>query len=355
MSDPYGLSRPSIPATYAQLLLEIVASRGITSEQVMAGSRLPGNLFAVPDARISPRQWSRLVLTALRLTQDDGLGYEYGLRLRPTAHGVLGYALMSCATIGQALALGAAFFSMRLRDYRMELLEEGDSVSVVISETHPVLGAVPQDAQMLRRFFHECVMLGIVSINRLLAGVADDHLELEVDWSEPRYHARYRGQLPAMRFGCEASRIRMPRALMQTPLLLADPMTHQQALAQCEQEQVRFADTVDDLAARVRAELVLVPGVGYPGLMALADRLHLSARTLNRHLQQLGLTYLELLDEARRREAEHLLVNTDQEIRYIAELLGYTAAANFTRAFRKWTGTTPSRFRESRERGAGIA
>lgn len=347
MSDPYGLSRPSIPATYAQLLLEIVASRGIASEQVMKGSRLPGNLFVVPDTRISPRQWSRLVLTALRLTGDDGLGYEYGLRLRPTAHGVLGYALMSCATIGQALTLGASFFSMRLRDYRMELLEEGDSVIIVISETHPVLGAVPQEAQMLRRFFHECVMLGIVSFGRLLAGWAADGVELEVDWPEPDYHAAYRERLPVMRFDCGASRIRVPRALMQTPLLLADPMTHEQALAQCQQEQARFADTVDDLAARVRAELVLVPGVGYPGLTALADKLHLSARTLNRRLQQLGLTYLELLDEARRCEAEHLLVTTDQEIRYIAELLGYTGAANFTRAFRKWTGMTPSQFRES--------
>lgn len=354
MSDPYGLSRPSIPVTYAELLLEVVASQGIARELVMKGSRLPGNLFSMSDARISPRQWSRLVLTALRLTQDNGLGYEYGLRLRPTAHGMLGYALMSCATIGQALTLGVSFFSMRLRDYRMELLDEGDSVIIVISETHPVVGVVPQDAQMLRRFFHECLMLGIVSFGRLLAGWGDESIELEVDWPEPNYHSAYRERLPTIHFSCEASRIRLPRAMLETSLLMADPITHEQALAQCLQEHVRFGDTVDDLAARVRVELVLVPGVGYPSLSELSDKMHMSTRTLNRRLQQLGLTYLELLDEARRCEAEHLLVITDQEVRYIAELLGYTGAANFTRAFRKWTGMTPTQFRGSHGRIAII-
>lgn len=347
MNDPYGLSRPSIPATYAQLLLEIVESRGIAPAQVMKGVRLPGNLFAMPDARISPRQWSRLVLTALRLSGED-LGYEYGLRLRPTAHGVLGYALMSCATLGQALELGASFFSMRLRDYRMTLLSEGERAIIEISETHPVVGAVPQEAQMLRRFFHECVMFGIVSIARLLSGLQDADIELEVDWLEPGYHASYRERLPAMRFGARANRIHLPAALLQAPLLMADAMTHQQALAQCLQEQVRFAETVDDFAARVRAELVLTPGVGYPALAVLAGRLHMSGRTLSRRLQQFGLTYLGLLDAARRHEAEHLLITTDQEVRYIAELLGYTGAANFTRAFRKWTDMTPSQFRDRR-------
>lgn len=346
MNDPYGLSRPSIPATYALLLLEIAADRGIAPEQVLKGSRLPGNLFSVPDARITPRQWSRLVLTALRLTGDDGFGYEYGLRLRPTAHGVLGYALMSCATLGQAMELAAGFFSMRLRDYRMALHTEGDTVIVEIAETHPVVGAVPEEAAMLRRFFHECVMLGCVVAGRLLIGHDDSGVELDVDWPEPACHARYRERLPPMHFGQDGNRVRMPAALLQQPLLLADPMTHQQALVQCEQEQARFADTINDLAARVRAELVLVPGEGYPVLAQVAAKLHMSVRTLNRRLQERELSYLALLDEARRREAEQLLTRTDKEISQIATLLGYTTPANFTRAFRKWTGLTPSQFRE---------
>lgn len=349
MSDPYGLSRPSIPATYAQLLLEILAERGIPATQALQGGRLPGTLFTTPDARITPRQWSRLVLTALRLTHDDGLGYEYGLRLRPTAHGVLGYALMSCATLSQALELGAMFFSMRLRDYRMEFRYEGEVAVIEIAETHPVVGALPQEAQMLRRFFHECVMLGIVHAGRALTGLEPEGVELCVDWPEPACHARYRERLPPMRFGQVANQIRMPAAFLQAPLLMADPMTHQQAVAQCVQEQVRFAETVEDLAARVRAELVLVPGEGYPGLEAVAARLHMSGRTLKRRLQALDLGFLALLDEARRQEAEQLLKTTDREVRYIAELLGYTGPANFSRAFRKWTGMTPSEFRERQQ------
>lgn len=346
MSDPYGLSKASIPAAYVQILLEILAERGFPPAQVLQDCHLPGTLFSVPDARITPRQWSRLVWTALLLCGDDGLGYEYGLRLRPTAHGVLGYALMSCATVGQALELGTAFFSMRLRDYRMELRAEGDIALIEIAETHPVLGAAPEQAKALRRFFHECVMLGIVHMGRFMTGRDFSEDEIWVDWPEPAYHERYRDRLPPMRFNMPANQLRRPTANLQLPLIMADQMAYQQALAQCEQERIRFAETIDDLAARVRAELILIPGEGYPSLERVAERLHMSGRTLKRRLQQLDISYLTLLDDMRRQEAEKLLTNSDMDIQDIAGLLGYTGPANFTRAFRKWTGETPTQFRE---------
>lgn len=345
-TDPYGLSKASIPAAYAQLLLEILTARGFPPARVLHDCRLPETLFSVPEARLTPRQWSRLVWTALQLTNDDGLGYEYGLRLRPTAHGVLGFALMSSATVGEALKLGSAFFSMRLRDYRVALRTEGDLARIEITETHPVLGAAPAQAQALRRFFHECVILGIVHLDRFISGRETFEGEIWVDWPEPHYHIRYRDRLPPMRFNMPSSQLRTPAANLQLLSVMADPMAFQQALAQCEHERIRFAETVEDLAARVRAELVLIPGQGYPVLDVVAAKLYMSGRTLKRRLQQLGTSYLELLDMARQREAEKLLMTTEMDIQDIAGLLGYNGPANFSRAFRKWKGETPSQFRE---------
>ena len=71
----------------------------------------------------------------------------------------------------------------------------------------------------------------------------------------------------------------------------------------------------------------------------------MSSRTLKRRLQQVGLGYQQLLDEARKRDAIKLIQNTHLTIEQIAQHLGYTDAANFTRAFKKWTGDTPSRYR----------
>ncbi len=348
MKDPYGLSKATIPNAYAQLLIEIVVERGISAEQLLAESRLSKIPLTAAEGRVTPRQWSRLVWSALQLTGDEGLGYEYGLRLRPTAHGVLGFALMSCATIGQALELGAAFFSMRLRDYRIEMRTEGEITLIEIMETHPVIGAAPEQALMLRRFFHECVMLGIVYAGRFLTGRDFSDVELRVDWSEPAYHARYRDRLPSIRFNQSSNQVRIPSANIQSPLVLADPMAHQQAMVQCEQEQIRHADTPNDLIARVKAELILTPEMGYPSLDAVAAKLNISGRTLKRHLQTFNTTYIVLLDEVRQNEAEKLLMTTEMDIQKISSFLGYLEPTNFTRAFKKWTGQTPSQCRQQR-------
>ena len=124
---------------------------------------------------------------------------------------------------------------------------------------------------------------------------------------------------------------------------MADPVAAQLAVEQCERELALF-DKHDDLAAQVRAILSQTQGQ-YLHLEAVAERLFMSSRTLKRRLQQVGLGYQQLLDEARKRDAIKLIQNTHLTIEQIAQHLGYTDAANFTRAFKKWTGDTPSRYR----------
>lgn len=99
-----------------------------------------------------------------------------------------------------------------------------------------------------------------------------------------------------------------------------------------------------EVLLRVRAELVLSED-GYPGLPAVALRLSIPERTLKRHLREHGATFQALLDEARRRDALHLLGNPNLEIRQIAAALGYSDPPSFTRAFQRWTGERPSTVR----------
>ena len=73
--------------------------------------------------------------------------------------------------------------------------------------------------------------------------------------------------------------------------------------------------------------------------------MHLTPRTLRRRLQEQGYSYQQLLEEARRRDSLQLLADRDREIRRIGELLGYANPANFTRAFKGWTGLSPREWR----------
>ena len=84
---------------------------------------------------------------------------------------------------------------------------------------------------------------------------------------------------------------------------------------------------------------------GYLTPEQIAERLHISERSLRRHLQQQGTNYQQLLETARQRDAQQLLRQTQAEIQLIAQRLGYNNPANFTRAFKQWTGKTPREFR----------
>ncbi len=347
MKDPYQLSSASIPAAYAQIMLEIMLEKGFATAPILHKSRITSQVFAQPDGRISARQWSRLVLVCLSLAGDSGLGYANGLGLRPTAHGALGFALLSSATIGQAIELTRMFFGMRLPHYRIEINQQDQLAQVTLSEVHPVMDASVEQTELLRRFFHETLLVGMVHSCKSLSKQPFEQLEIWVDWPQPSYHPQFAAQLPGMRFNQAVNQIRMPASYLDIALPLADPMAFQQALAQCELERIRFSSNISDIMQRVKTELVLQPYQGYPALEQVADRLGMSGRTLKRRLQQVDCTFLQLQDQVKQQDAKKLLGNTALNIQQVASTLGYDNPTNFTRAFKKWTGQTPSEFKAS--------
>lgn len=347
MKGPYQLSSASIPAAYVQIMLEIMQAKGFSPAPILYKSRIGYQVFNQPDGRISARQWSRLVLVCLSLAGNSGLGYANGLGLRATSHGALGFALLSSANIGQALQLTRMFFGMRLPHYRIDMEQQDELALVTLQEVHPVMDADAEQASLLRRFFHETLLIGMVQSCKKLSGQALEQLEIWVDWPEEAYHQQFAAQLPAMHFQQTLNQICMPASYLEIALPLADPMAFQQALAQCELERVRFSRSISDILQRVKSELVLLPYQGYPALEQVAEKLDMSGRTLKRRLQDVGCSFLQALDEVKQQDAIRLLEHAELDIQQVASTLGYENPTNFSRAFKKWTGKTPSEYKAS--------
>ncbi len=103
-----------------------------------------------------------------------------------------------------------------------------------------------------------------------------------------------------------------------------------------------------ELERRVLTEVRNALSEGVPTLADVADRLAMSSRTLQRRLADTGLAYQDLVAEARRSLSEHLLQQTDFALAEIAFLTGFSDQSTFTRAFKRWHGQTPARFRRDR-------
>ncbi|MFP5439956.1 MAG: AraC family transcriptional regulator [Gammaproteobacteria bacterium] len=340
MTAPSYLTRPTIAIAYLQLLVEMMGERGIAPATLLAGMPMNPALLGQPEARMSAQQWTRVLLRALELTGDRGLGYEYGLRMRPTVHGVLGYATLSCTTMRQALEISARYARVRQAHFSMHLVEGGDRCRLEVREKFPI--------PVLRSFFYENMLLGLARGHAVLLGRdLRDFTELEIwfDWPEPDYHRALADRLPAIRFSQPVNALCFPPGYLDLRPVLADPHASQQAIALCERELALAAGQEADITARVRAELVPAKHGGYPQLDDVAARLAMSGRTLKRKLQQSGASFLLMLEEARRRDAHELLAHTDLPIQQIAARLGYLNPANFSRAFSQWTGESPTQYR----------
>jgi AraC-like DNA-binding protein len=101
-----------------------------------------------------------------------------------------------------------------------------------------------------------------------------------------------------------------------------------------------------DIVLDVRMALRRNPGE-FPSLERIAEGLAMSSRTLRRKLGQHNVRYQDLLDEERQRVAEDFLVNTTLSIQQISDQCGFNDAQNFSQAFRRWRGMTPTEFRNS--------
>ena len=103
-------------------------------------------------------------------------------------------------------------------------------------------------------------------------------------------------------------------------------------------------EEVQSWVARVQ-RILLETRIGVPCLEETARRLHVTPRTLHRRLVAEGSSFRELVAARRLKSAVEQLTLGEASIEEVSYLLGYTDPANFRRAFRRWTGRSPSSFR----------
>ena len=103
----------------------------------------------------------------------------------------------------------------------------------------------------------------------------------------------------------------------------------------------------DSLAKRIELLLPSYLNREKMGLDGIADGLGVSRRTLQRRLAEDGTSLTEVVDEWRFTTAVRLLGEEFSSLADISAALGYANVPNFERAFRRWTGTTPGRYRDS--------
>lgn len=137
--------------------------------------------------------------------------------------------------------------------------------------------------------------------------------------------------------------IDIPQKLLIKSFPMADETSRLEAAKKCEEELMRL-EADQDMEAKVRQHLMKAEA-DIPGVETLAEYFHMTSRTLRRRLEAANTTYQAILDDVRRLRALRYL-DSRLPVQQVAWLLGYADPSNFSRAFRKWTGMSPTAYIE---------
>lgn len=324
-----------------QGLIDHLQRQGIAPEVLLAHAQLSPEVLSQRDQRIAASAYLTLLGEGVRLTGDPYLGLHLGEAVRPGYYGVLGYLIMSCATLADALHRQARYASLVGNLGRVLLDDEPErpgTEALVAHSWQPLL------AQQQRHQSEE-TLAGWVSFGRWISGLDIAPTEVRFQHSAPPDTAEH-----ARIFRCPVLFDQPDNALVFPKRLLAAPLN--QADAQVRGMLDAYADRLlaelnqgRSVLDQARLELARqLPEQG-PNLEAIAAALALSPRTLQRRLREGGLSFSQLVDETRQQLALHYLRDPALELTEIAFLVGFSEPGSLVRAFRRWTGTSPGEYR----------
>lgn len=339
--------RAETPMAFVQAVVTAYRLRGLDASSALQKAQIAPEQLNCPATRITSGQMEALCHAAMRELDDEALGW-FERRLPWGSYGLLARASSGAPTLGLALARWCRQHGLLTDSLVLHIEHAGASARITLHELRPPGG----DGQ-LREFCH-------VSVLRNLLGLAC----WWVDARLPLQRAQFAFAAPAhasvypllfagpVQFAAPASALQLDSRYLALPLV-RDEAQLAQMLAHALPLQVRPYQRERRLVARVRqllaAELALQPDA-----QQLAARLHLSARSLHRQLQQEGSSLQALKDEVRQARALQLLQRTERPLKHIAQACGFASEKSFSRAFRSWTGSAPAQFRRAARLGASI-
>ncbi|MEA2912198.1 MAG: hypothetical protein QOJ15_4279 [Bradyrhizobium sp.] len=333
-----GLSERVYESTKLAALFDGLVGQGCPAGEILRDVNLAVDEVHSPKSRISLAELMTACENALRLSSDPHLPYRIGASIHISAYGMYGFAILCCPDFRKAMAFAELYHALAAPLAAIEFTEEDGLASWVI-EPNARTATDPQ----LYRFITE-MQIGIhLSLMRDIMGPAFTPDQVGLAYPEAHDFG-----LPAEQVGCRISFASSTRIVFRSAWLdqaanLGNRTTYPAVVALCD-ELLNDLKSRIGVAGEIRA-LLLRELANPPSLTTIAKRLEVSDRSLRRQLREQGISFRGLLDELRMQVALKYLRTTRLANEDIALALGFSDAANFRRAFRRWTNKSPSEIR----------
>lgn len=323
-------------SSWALLLAKAIDHRGIDSGFVFEKAGLDPSRLSDPNFRYASSGMKKLWTIAAEITGDACIGLKAASYWHPTTLHALGYSWMASASLHEALKRMVRYLDIVSTATRLRLDIVGDEV---VLEFPFNAAYVPAEEAV------DAALAVLVDMCRNSYGEEFAPIQVCLRRAAPDCEHEFRRLFRApVHFTAGRNAIAFDLAFLDKPLPTANP------------ELVRANDIIvaehlaelnkNDIVGRVKVEIIRLLSSGSVSERLIANKLHLSLRSLQRKLVSARTSYKSLLEQTRKELAMQYMRDSRHSVNEVTYLLGFSEPSNFSRAFKRWTGYTPSQFRE---------
>ncbi len=314
--------------------ISLLRARGVDPARVFAEAGLAMATLDDPDNVIPYATLGRVLASCVRVTGLPDWGLRLGMVVGAPSLGVVGLLVENSPNLASALHNLVEHLHLHDRGGGPTLCVDGGVVSLGY--------AIHQDTVQGRDTISDAALAIGCTMLRKLCGPMFSLSGASLTHPAPLDALPYDNYFGvAVEFGAEENLLRFPARWLSHRLDGAD----ERLRATLERQLHASSEQPSGSAQHMRKVLHTLLQTGEATQERLAQLFAMHRRTINRRLQAEGTTFRELVDEVRYEVARTLLESTGKPVAAIAGMLNYADASAFTRAFRRWSGTTPAQWR----------
>ena len=321
---------------------KMVAAAG----EAVDGSALLGSVGLNPDAQWDPKvmmpataYYDMLEQMATK-TDVAELPLKTGASMRCDEYGALGLAWKAAPNLLGSFSRVERYARLWASVVEYELRPSGKGLLFILHREGP--------RRLGLQLSNVATLASAVSLARQVSPVPFAPLEVHFKHPGPprqEAHEAYFG-CPVC-FDADVDALLLDEDALTKPNILGDQGITQFLISHLEAELAEIGKDAP-LKAETKDAIAMSLSEGLPKMVDIARGLGLSARSFHRRLSEHGLSFQSLTEETRRELAEGLLCDDQYALSEIAFLTGFSEQSSFTRAFKRWVGSTPASYRKER-------
>lgn len=331
----------TVAASVVRALMDLAVSKGASRKSLAERSRIDAADLQDADSRVPFAKYVALMRAGQELCNDPALALHFGEEVDPSELSIA-HSVGGAESFGDALEQGNRYAPLAV-----EVEGDGTGARFQLRRFAGRMWLVdvrrnPNDFPELT----ESTFARMASVTRRLVGDRQAIKAVHVTHAEPAYRAEYERifRVPVV-FGSDRNALQIDEALVSSLPFPSSSRYVTSVLRDHAEALLKKLESSHSTRDRVESLLMPLLNTGGVRMDMIARKLGLSRQTLFRKLRVEGVAYEDVVDDLRRKLALDYLSGGKASVKQTARLVGYSDPAAFSRAFKRWTGSSPRLYR----------